>query len=511
MTKYYYANMDHIPINYLFMNKIKEANIILIGCGPHSTRVYLPAIKALNHLKLKLVIDLKNKKSIIGSALKEFDETELLLIDPFESNLPSDLSIRLSQYVRAKNITGVIIATEPLVHKVYSNWAIENKLNILMDKPITARVDAVSNLSNAKGILDDFTELLANYRGLQQEKETVFMINSQRRFHKGFEFVKQKINEVSKKTNCPVTFIQAYHCDGQWRLPNEIVTQEYHPYCSGYGKASHSGYHIFDTIYQFYKAGEIKNKIPDSMEIVSSFIQPNGFISQFNEGDYYKLFGEQYRLIQKYSDEELREIFNGFGELDLSAIITLKKDNESVANFNINLLHNGFAGRTWISPGTDLYKGNGRIKHESYNIQQGPFQNIQLHAYQATDRHDDNKDPEYYLGGKNHFEIYVFRNPLLTEDKDRLKVYRYEDISDSKNCNDESRIAMESVKFTVVKEFADYLVGINEKNSVKSQIEDHFIPVQIMSGIYSSNIIRKEQSNNIFQSFWGKGAKGSFE
>lgn len=493
----------------LKMSKTKSANIILIGCGPHSKRVYLPAIKNIEQLNLKLVVDLESQSSSLVTSLKEFPEAELILIQPFEISLPPNLSNQLSKYVEANNISGVIIATEPLVHKAYAEWAIKNGLNILIDKPITARANAVSDLSCAKGILNDFLEILESYRNLQQERETIFMINSHRRFHKGFEFVKEKIKEVSEKTNCPVTYIQAYHCDGQWRLPNEIVTQEYHPYCFGYGKASHSGYHIFDSIYQFYKASEIESKVPETMEIFSSFIQPNGFISQLNESDYYKLFGEKYADVQSYNDEQLKELFSDFGEIDLSAIITLKKAEIAVANFNLNLLHNGFAGRTWIKPGVDLYKGNGRIKHESYNIQQGPFQNIQIHAYQATDKHDEKNGAEYYLGGKNHFEIYIFRNPLLTNDSIQPTVYTYKDIIE--NVNEESMISMERVKFSVVKEFAEYLLGKRTKASINSQIEDHIIPVQIMSGIYCSNIKSKNQGNNIVLSSWGENIKENIQ
>lgn len=492
-------------------NKDKIAKIILIGCGPHSRRVYLPATKSIKYLKLELVLDLESQESIVRSSLKNFPETELHLIKPFENNIPDDLSNFLSNYVQEKGITGVIIATEPLMHKAYADWAIQNGLNILMDKPITARANAVSEISSAEGILNDFLQILEKYKYLQDKKETIFMINSHRRFHEGFEFVKKQIREVGEKTNCPVTFIQAYHCDGQWRLPNEIITQQYHPYCSGYGKASHSGYHIFDTIYQFYKASGIEAKFADSMEIVSSFIQPNGFFTQFNENDYDKIFGEQYGLVQKHNDEQLKDLCQDFGEIDFSAIITLKKDEEAIANFNLNLLHNGFAGRTWIKPGEDLYKGNGRIKHESYNIQQGPFQNIQIHAYQATDNHDNNNGTDYYLGGKNHFEIYVFRNPLLTDGSKQPKVYSYKDIIDFENGKTESMITMENVKLKVVEEFADYLIGERKKESIKSQIEDHIIPVQIMSGIYNSNIMRKNGFQNVIKSPWGQQVKECYK
>jgi predicted dehydrogenase len=488
---------------YLMGIIINKARIILVGCGPHAKRVYLPALRRIQDIELSLVIDLESQAASVRQALTENPETELLLIKPFSESLPADLAFRLSTFVLDREITGVIIATEPLVHRAYAEWALQNGLSILMDKPITARAGATSKMSSAEGILEDYLELLESYRKLQFEKETIFMINSHRRFHRGFQFVKNKIQEIGKMTNCPVTFIQAYHCDGQWRLPSEIVTQEYHPYRFGYGKASHSGYHIFDTIYQFYKAAELQDKFADTMEIVSSFIQPNGFFTQFKEEDYQAIFGEQYNLVNQWTDDQLKQICTDYGEIDLSSIITLKKNEEAIANFTVNLIHNGFAGRTWIRPGEDLYKGNGRIKHESYHIQQGPFQSIQIHAYQANDKHDEDEGQEDFLGGKNHFEIYVFRNPLVAGTLAQPQVYKLSDIIDNKELESESVLTMEWVKFKVVEEFADYLTGKKNKELISSQIEDHLVPVQIMSGIYCSNILRKSNSANIIKTPFG--------
>ena len=35
--------------------------------------------------------------------------------------------------------------------------------------------------------------------------------------------VKELIREVFTRTNCPVTSFQLFHCDGQWRMPGEII------------------------------------------------------------------------------------------------------------------------------------------------------------------------------------------------------------------------------------------------------------------------------------------------
>lgn len=476
---------------------IKTARIILIGCGPHAKRIYLPALKRIPDVELSLIIELKSQEEKTKLIQQQNRNTDFWFIDAFEDKMPRELTERLNDFVKDKNVTGVIIATDPLVHMPYAEWALDNEINILLDKPITTRRDVTKNYANAEGIYEDYLKLLEKYKELQVKRETIFIINSQRRFHDGFQFVKDQLKDVKEKTGCPITFIQAYHCDGQWRFPSEIVTQEYHPYCFGYGKASHSGYHIFDTVYELYKASAIEEKVADQMEIVSSFVQPNGFFQQLTEGDYYRLFGDAYSEVKNWSTEELMNLCKDYGELDLSSLITLKKGSDTIANFTINLIHNGFSGRTWTYPGEDLYKGNGRIKHESYTIQQGPFQSIQVHTYQGTDKHDLNTGIDEELGGKNHFDVLVFRNPLISDNAKQPVQYKYSDLSTYTAKDNQSQVAMELVKFRVVEEFIDFLKGNKLKIQLKSHLEDHLIPVLIMSAVYRSHILRKSGKNSI--------------
>jgi hypothetical protein len=482
-----------------------KARIILIGCGPHAERLYLPALRKLNHLDLALVVDLKPREAEVRDAVdrKWGGDPELLFVDPFKEALPDDLHRRLSAFVHEQGIRGVIIATEPLVHRAYADWALDNGLSILLDKPISARANSTTCLASAEQILGDYVALLNKYRSLQRRQETLFTVNTQRRFHPGFQFVEEQIREIGERTGCPVTSIHSYHCDGQWRLPSEIVTQSYHPYCYGYGKASHSGYHIFDMMYRFYAAAGVRDKFADTLEIVSSFIQPNGFIRQLTEDDYRGLFGEPYGAVQRWSDDQLREIFQDYGEIDLSAIITLKKGGDAIANLSVDLIHNGFARRTWVRPGKDLYKGNGRVKHENHNIQQGPFQNIQIHSYQANDRHDEANGMEPELGGKNHFDIYVFRNPMISGETPSPRVYRLHEMISEDEMGHRSMLAIEWAKYKVVEELGDYLNGRKDRASLRSQIEDHAIPVQMMSGVYRAHILRQRLVSSVFTSSYG--------
>lgn len=478
-----------------------QVKLVLVGCGPHAQRVYLPALRRFSKelgARLSLVIDLKSQEDTIRTAIAACElHPAAWFIDPFRGSLPPVLAGELSAFAARERVTGVIVATEPLTHRAYADWALRQGLSLLLDKPITTRENATSDLAEADGIEEDYRHLYRLYETAQARGPTAFVVNAQRRFHPGFHLAEQLLAEVGSKTNCPVTFVQSYHCDGQWRFPAEIVTQDYHPYFRGYGKASHSGYHIFDAAYRLYAASGVTDKFADEMEIVSSFIQPAGFLSQLTQEDYENLFGTQYRCVRRWSDDDLRCMVANLGEIDVSAGVRLIKGGNAVANLSINLLHNGFARRTWVRPGADLYKGNGRVKHEHHNVQQGPFQNIQIHSYQAKDVHDHGGPDEDGLGGNNHFEIYVFRNPFVSGKADSLQVYRLPDIKRGAGEDGGAALVTERVKHEVVREFIEFLLGHRPKKSLRSALEDHLVPVQLMSGVYRSHVQRGQGANPV--------------
>lgn len=488
-----------------------QARLLLIGCGPHARRIYLPALQRLAFrldIRLPLVVDIEPAGPQVREALRDVAlRPELLLVPPFSDALPPAVERELDCQLARHHFDGVIIATEPTVHKAYADWAIRRHLHILMDKPVTARADAATDPRRAAAILEDYLELHSMHETAQVRKPTIFMVNCQRRFHDGFLLVESLLKDVADRTGCPVTSLQSSHCDGQWRLPAEIVTQDYHPYNQGYGKASHSGYHLFDIAYRLYNAPGLKEKQADAMEIVSSMVRPNGFLQQLTEQDYERLFGGSYQEVKRWSDTDLKPVYEGYGELDVSALISMKKGAETVANLNINLMHNGFSRRTWLRPGADLYKGNGRVRHEHHNVQQGPFQNIQIHSYQSNDDHDSANGWTDSLGGNNHFDVYVFTNPLISGRKESMQIHQLTDLINTPSAS--GALAMEAMKLKVVRNFVEHVAGILPKEAIPSQIDDHIVPVQIMSGIYLSQVRRSQGGDPIVRSPFGFGAAGA--
>lgn len=475
---------------------MKSINLILIGVGPHAKRVYIPALCQLQkryNVRLLLAIDLLQEEEPVKQFFSQSClQPELLLISPFKGAMPVLLRQQLNEFVATHEVHGVIIATEPTSHRAYAEWALEKELHILMDKPISTRDHIVSDPLQAHGLLDDYYSLLQAYEQLQLKKRTAFIVNVQRRFHPGFRKVLSLLEDTARRTNCPVTGIQSTHCDGQWRLPSEIVTQAYHPYNTGYGKASHSGYHIFDMVCQFYKAGTLTGKMADDMQVMSAFVQPKGLLLQLQEEDYYRYFGGVYEKVQRYNDTALWEKYEDYGEVDASILVKMRKRQVNIANISINLLHNSFARRDWMLPGADLYKGNGRVKHEYHSIQQGPFQNIQIHSYQAKDKHQQNDNSDFELGGNNHFDIYVFRNAGMLAGSVPLEVIRMSDIAAEHGLS-YSALVTEQVKTRVVAEFLDFINGDLSREQLTSDIADHRMPVQLMHAAYLSHIRQEKR------------------
>jgi predicted dehydrogenase len=142
---------------------MKTVNVLLIGVGPHARRIYVPALfKLASDLPIRLVaaVDLKRQKDTIDAYLQgQGYELEMLYFDSFDAtaSIPDPAKEILDAIVKKFNIQGVVISTEPTVHKAYADWALGNGLNILMDKPISARKAASVDHAQSK---DDMTMAL---------------------------------------------------------------------------------------------------------------------------------------------------------------------------------------------------------------------------------------------------------------------------------------------------------------------------------------------------------------
>lgn len=475
---------------------MSKANILLVGCGPHAKRVYIPILKELEiqlDANLKAIVELKEKEADVSQYVKKFfDNIEYLYVDKFDGEythtLPEQTQIQLNEIVKRQKINGVIISTDPLNHMQYALWAQKQNLHILMDKPISTYENISNSISQAKQLRLDYELLMKNYN-----PDKIFIINSQRRFLPQFEIVQNLVNEIAQKYGMPITSMQSTHSDGQWRLPNEILTLKYHPLL-GWGKLSHSGYHFIDMASKLVKDSFIyAGKKFDELSVYSKFIRPSGLLKMQSQEDLVKIFGESYNDINNKTDNELLSLYKekNEAEIDLAALINLSYEGTPLTNITLNLLHNGFSRRSWLLPNTkDLYKGNGRVRHEYHNIEQGCLQNIQIHSYQSSDKHDINTESDFLVGGNNHYDIYIFRNSGIVGGEP-FKQITSKEIAEE-YLLDKSKIMNELARYEAVKQFIEVIIGKRKINETKGNIIDHSLSVQLMSMIYESAINNSE-------------------
>lgn len=483
------------------MEVIEKLNILVIGLGPHSQRIYLPILKNEQSRTVEKIIgiDLSAKEKDIKNYLasKNYTDIETFFLTDEQAKtdtLHPEVNTLLNRVVHDNRISGIIIATEPMAHLVYAKWAINKGISVLMDKPISTKADISSNINNAKGVLDDFQELLNLYqRSKDKHPQLLFSLMAQRRYHPAFKKIKELISEVATTTGCPVTSIQSFHSDGQWRLPNEIIDYNYHSYNQGYGKVSHSGYHSLDIVPWLLEAGEMEGKKIDNVDIFSNFLRPLDFLKQIKLDDYRRIF-PRFDEYNKYSLSQIEAKVLTYGEIDAFNSFAFKSGKQIITLGSVNLIHNGFSQRGWLdSTSKDLYKGNGRIRHESHIVEQGPFQAIHYHSYQSEEILNDNT-AHSDIGGEYHLDIYVFRNNKLFP---QWKSYEKISIKDLgvRVLEGNSRGHQEDARRNCVLEFIDFIQKPKPSNLLISELTDHSRGTALLSGIYQSSVKRSQGFN----------------
>ncbi|MDF2576534.1 MAG: hypothetical protein K0S74_18 [Chlamydiales bacterium] len=483
---------------------MNKKNILLIGFGPHSKRIYYPVICRFAEemdFNLAMVVELEEKREDIYEYFKSnkppfelcFIPPEYQTFDKLHPIIESKLDLAIQTY----KIDGVIIATEPLVHMMYAKWALKSRLSILMDKPISTYQNISTDIKLAKKLLSDFEELKTLYLDAKKDSPLLsFSLMAQRRFQTSFQLIKQFINTCTEKTNCPVTSIQSYHSDGQWRMPTEIVDQLYHPYMQGYGKCSHSGYHYFDIVPFLLEAGLKGEKYYDNLEINTTFTRPLDLLEQLSLEDYENLFGStEFQKHNKYSRNQLEAIMTHFGEVDAFTNIAFKKGSKIMTLASINLLHNGFGKRDWVTArGRDLYRGNGRVGHEAHIIQQGPFQAIYFQSYKSKSFNNIDEQmlhSDMEVGSESHLQIYVFRNSSMIGGKE-VEVFNIKELD---RLGNRAPGLDGKAKTQAILEFIQALHGLKTSEEMTSDFLTHEAASVIISGIYQSAAMRDSNQN----------------
>ncbi len=483
-------------------------NVLLIGLGPHARRIQLPILLKdgkTYSASVKAIIDLASQEQIIKTYLKDKNvdsSTELTFLSAKlaqlkQGELSGELADHLDSLVERHDINAVFICTEPVYHTPYAKWALRKSLHVFMDKPISAPLHLATSSKAVSQITRDYLELAQLYRKQRQAHPgLVFELMAQRRYHPAFHEMDRLIREVKERTGVPITSFQSTHCDGQWRMPDEIVDQDYHPYNQGYGKCLHSGYHSIDITNWLVRRSYGETHTLKDIEVFANFVYPNDFIAQLPLDTYHQLFNDFARY-RKYPPEVLAEKYDSFGEID-TQITTAYKDGKgrTLTVGQLGLLHTGFGQRDWpTAEGRDLYKGNGRVRHEAHYLVQGPFQTIYFQSLQSEEILNEQVNHSN-VGGEYHLDIHVFRNSKMFPEWKAYEKINLNDLSIN-ILEGYSRGHQEDARRSAVLTF---LKSIQDPTIVRySDLLDQDFSVGLIGAAYRSALHRKQNLNPLVQ------------
>lgn len=470
----------------------REKRVALIGLGPHARRIYYPYLESHavpgSGTKLMLVVDLELNRDKVEAYIntKTVKPEEILYLNDPSAILGvlTHQEVLASLFVKHK-ITHVIIATEPKSHKTYLEFCIKRNMKILVDKPVTTPIELMPSAqfhkdettidSAAKKITEDVSSLNDL---LKLHPKSRVIVQTQRRYHDGYRFVLDSLKEIINTYKIPVTYVNIYHSDGMWNMPEEFATRENHPYRYGYGKLMHSGYHFVDLLQSILRLNEqLPNKSPDSFTVFNQMLNPADHQVSINPDDYERLFGPGHFDLP--TNTHGADDYVTYGELDSYSQWQFTKEGRAVTTAQMSLMQSGPSLRAWSTLPDDTYKANGRVRHEAVNVQVGPLYNIQVHSYQAVEVGDD--DSQYSgVGSKNHFDIYIFRNSKLIGGKS-LEVVKYGKFDSEQHSGDGMHYIgqNEQPRFRAIEELLS-------NTPSWSSLEDHAVTNKLMTVLYSN-------------------------
>lgn len=444
-------------------------NVLIIGLGQYARHYHCKIINQLSKilgLNIIGVVDLESESKNINKYLddislklkyKIFLDDKNRLID----KLPSEIENLLNNIHLKDKIDLVVISTEPKAHKAYLLWAINNNIDSMVDKPISACILDTTNFKSSQKLLDDYNELINAYNNSSSE----VVVFTHRRYCDAYNQMIESAKKIVKETGVPITHISFHIAEGIWNMPFEFLSRENHPYKYGYGVLLHSGYHFIDIYNLLLRLNDfVLNYKTKKIQLTASSVNVKNFISQIPIQLYTKICSsdEINRLENLYSSNEL----DNMGELDAISNITVKYDDKIVTTSCIKLIQTSCSKRSWYELPEDLYRCNGRTKIELINIHFGNVAHLKVEYESGFNAMDD-------------FTITIYRNNKLIGGLEKEIIIIPRNVIYQIG-NDKYQLNLGSAaRYKVYEEFL-----LNCKN--KSNLNDHADGVTILAKMYES-------------------------
>jgi hypothetical protein len=455
-------------------------SLVLCGLGPHARRIHYPMVErhaATHGAELALLVELEDQRETVERYLagRTLQPRRIVYLPSSERHGDRLHPAFLAAVAEAAQdgLWGAVIACEPKSHLIYARWAAEHGLHVLLDKPVTAFDIYDAQPADALRLVDEYFELLS----LARDAGTTFLVQAQRRAHTGYQMIHAYLERFLAEFEVPITYLDVYHSDGMWNMPNEFLVRENHPYRYGYGKLMHSGYHFLDLFSWFMSLNDrVPGCAPDRLDLVTKHVRPSDLLTQIDLGVYDSFFGNGDALASLLGDDVVDDM-RRFGETDVFLLAQFARDDAVVATGALNLLQTSFSRRAWPELPEDTYKGNGRVRHERVTIQVGPLLSVQVHSYQSYEAKDRGRVDGRAAGHYDHFDILFFRNSQLVGgqpfEEVKLGEKLLHDYAGDAGYLGHNEAAREEI-------FLDFLAGRDDR----AGLHHHELPIKLTAAAY---------------------------
>ena len=346
-----------------------------MGCGVHYRSKYHSVLEKQG-ITIALAIDLKSQEETIRAffAKKSLRPEHCLFLDEsYRNHITVEEIERLVSSINLASVDAILIATEPKPRKSYALWAAHRKLDLFMDKPVTA----FSSPNRMDTLHSDFEEIerAVNVSGIRA------VVSCERRANLGYQWLKHYIRNFMDKEKIPLTSIDIHFAGGVWKTHREYAEDENHPFFYGYGVLLHSGYHFVDLLVTLLGLNNVLVPGPSkSLRVMAS--------------------GQS-------------------GEVDFMMIGQATKEGRVATNFSLKLFGTSVSARVHKESKPKL---EGRLRQESVilhfghlcsiHVRSNPFQRLWPEAHPTED-----------------FSITILHSPLLA-DRERIMTLNRSDLSE---------------------------------------------------------------------------------
>ena len=438
-----------------------KQNVALIGLGKYAKYLYLPYIKQ-EGIHLSFVVDLESKKEEVLSYLKThgFEEVRFFGISKSSLNakhLDKEFATQLKAICSLLDITHFIVSTDIKAHYRYIEFALKNRIPVLCDKTLVMS-------SKRSSRIHTFTTN-RQYKQLQKiERKTntnCYFLNEVE-YNPIYVYAKKVLKKFIYKYHIPITYIDIYECDGEWKMPHEFSKK------IGSGKLFQNGYSYIYLLSSFL---HMNQELPHYKKIVRGRLHSDKLtlkdeLSCMTKEDYIQIFEGQ-NIPEEYYLKKKFKVKANCEDNFYSTINFKNKKNQTITHANINLLHYGLSNRQNMDSEID-YKRN---MQEKIHIQLGTLLDMKIISFINDE-------------GKEEMELTIAYNHALLEGKE-IEVINSKDI-----CQDDE-------DYIIEKPVKEYLSRFLKSEELAGNLKDHSFAMELLRSSVKSMQARTWKTRHI--------------